>query len=531
MMENLEKKYGVDLKTAVHITPTLHDRYRGKSAYEIAVEYGYTGTEEEFATFLVNSAEYARQAKEAMEAAAASEQEAHASEAEVKRIEAELRSVVQAANQAIANTNKAIQAADGVAAEARAAAQQASNAATTATNAAAQAAQTASDAAAQAVQTAETAAQNAADLAGEAKREAEEATATANQAAEDAQEALSGANAAIAQMTPVREAAETAAAAAETATANAESATEAALAAAKRAEDAAGKNLPLATTTTHGVVKIGENLTITEDGTLSAQNSYELPVATEETLGGIKVGERLTISEDGMLSADVQETDLSGVEGRLDDVEHDISELPDTYAPIGHVSDTVKHVTSDERTKWNASQDIVSDAYSASKTYHLGDYCIYNNHLWKAKGTFQDAAPVAANSLYWEEVKIADEIKHALLDKEWQSVIGQSQYVSTSYGYAGYCIHNGFLIFSCADITIDFNASQKQEVTICTVEIPTGYKALPSIQSRVAWVTNGNTNGGSAWFTNSNNTIRIFDPKVNRDVIGGFTIIVPIVKA
>lgn len=71
--------------------------------------------------------------------------------------------------------------------------------------------------------------------------------------------------------------------------------------------------LPVASSSTLGGIKVGQNLTITEDGTLNADNqgggsgeSYELPVASSATLGGIKVGQNLSITEDGTLSADEQ---------------------------------------------------------------------------------------------------------------------------------------------------------------------------------------------------------------------------------
>lgn len=65
--------------------------------------------------------------------------------------------------------------------------------------------------------------------------------------------------------------------------------------------------LPAATTTSLGGIKVGANLTITEDGVLSATASggsgYVLPVATASTLGGVKQGTNVTIAADGTLSA------------------------------------------------------------------------------------------------------------------------------------------------------------------------------------------------------------------------------------
>ena len=64
-------------------------------------------------------------------------------------------------------------------------------------------------------------------------------------------------------------------------------------------------HLPIASETTLGGIKVGDNLTIEEDGTLNAeQTSYNLPTASASTLGGIKVGNHLTIS-DSVLSVSV----------------------------------------------------------------------------------------------------------------------------------------------------------------------------------------------------------------------------------
>jgi hypothetical protein len=71
--------------------------------------------------------------------------------------------------------------------------------------------------------------------------------------------------------------------------------------------DTATRNyqLPIASATTLGGIKVGNNLTIEDDGTLNAESTeYNLPVATSSTLGGIKIGNGLSIS-DGIASVDV----------------------------------------------------------------------------------------------------------------------------------------------------------------------------------------------------------------------------------
>lgn len=73
--------------------------------------------------------------------------------------------------------------------------------------------------------------------------------------------------------------------------------------------------LPAATAETLGGIKVGDNLTVEEDGTLNAADPYTLPIAADDTLGGVKVGSGLSIdSETGELSADSQLVDYSTTE-------------------------------------------------------------------------------------------------------------------------------------------------------------------------------------------------------------------------
>lgn len=70
--------------------------------------------------------------------------------------------------------------------------------------------------------------------------------------------------------------------------------------------------LPIASATTLGGIKVGTNLTIEEDGTLNAEaTEYQLPTASSDTLGGVKVGLGLQIN-DGVLTP-IVDTILSNV--------------------------------------------------------------------------------------------------------------------------------------------------------------------------------------------------------------------------
>lgn len=95
-------------------------------------------------------------------------------------------------------------------------------------------------------------------------------------------------------------------------------------------------HLPIASETVLGGIKVGDNLTIEEDGTLNVVSTeYDLPTASATTLGGVKVGNNLTIN-DGVLTAAVDSV-LSGassnpvqnsvVTSNFNTAFHDIGEL------------------------------------------------------------------------------------------------------------------------------------------------------------------------------------------------------------
>lgn len=64
--------------------------------------------------------------------------------------------------------------------------------------------------------------------------------------------------------------------------------------------------LPVASASELGGVKVGGGLSIDEEGVLSAEGGevYELPAATRNSLGGVKIGQGLAITNAGLLSVD-----------------------------------------------------------------------------------------------------------------------------------------------------------------------------------------------------------------------------------
>ena len=76
----------------------------------------------------------------------------------------------------------------------------------------------------------------------------------------------------------------------------------------KAAIEKASYELPVATTRTLGGIIVGDNLTIKDDGTLSANNSYTLPKATDTTLGGVMSSTELETYEDKTYPIQVTDT-------------------------------------------------------------------------------------------------------------------------------------------------------------------------------------------------------------------------------
>ena len=72
--------------------------------------------------------------------------------------------------------------------------------------------------------------------------------------------------------------------------------------------------LPIATAGQIGAVKPdGTTITIDPDGTLHGASTYNLPTASATVLGGVKVGDGLSITDDGVLSASGGGSDLNNI--------------------------------------------------------------------------------------------------------------------------------------------------------------------------------------------------------------------------
>lgn len=171
-------------------------------------------------------------------------------------------------------------------------------------------------------------------------------------------------------------------------------------------------HLPIASATTLGGIKVGNNLTIEEDGTLNAESTeYQLPTASASTLGGVKVGSNLDIA-DGVLTAIVDNSlstvssnpvcnsvitntinstnsDVAALDTRLDTAEDNISgiseditemsgDIDDLSDSLGNLSDTV------------TSQGNTIDDLSSTVAGYTGDISDLQERMTTAEGSIED---------------------------------------------------------------------------------------------------------------------------------------------
>lgn len=83
--------------------------------------------------------------------------------------------------------------------------------------------------------------------------------------------------------------------------------------------------------------------------------------------------------------------------------------LPSTNTPL--TAERLNQMQTNIDTQ-KAESTIVSDAYDSTQTYDVGDYCIYNNALYKCTTAISTAEEF--NSVHWIAVKVSDELNNKL---------------------------------------------------------------------------------------------------------------------
>lgn len=147
--------------------------------------------------------------------------------------------------------------------------------------------------------------------------------------------------------------------------------------------------LPAATASALGGIKVGSNLTVGTDGTLSAvQGSYTLPTASATVLGGVKVGTNLSISN-GVLSAanttySIATQSAHGLLSSDDKKKLDAFDSADTYAKKTDISGMYRYkgtVTAID--KLPSTGNTTGDVYNVEAT---GMNYAWDGTKWDALG-------------------------------------------------------------------------------------------------------------------------------------------------
>lgn len=131
-------------------------------------------------------------------------------------------------------------------------------------------------------------------------------------------------------------------------------------------------HLPIASSTTLGGIKVGNNLTIETDGTLNAESTeYNLPVATSSTLGGVKLGEGIGITDDAisvivdqsLSSSSTNPVRNSVITTNINSLSSDISTLDNQYTTLNQNLGTLTTtVTNDHTTLTNLVTTVGNQA-------------------------------------------------------------------------------------------------------------------------------------------------------------------------
>lgn len=127
---------------------------------------------------------------------------------------------------------------------------------------------------------------------------------------------------------------------------------------------------PVATTESAGIVKPdGTTIVVDEDGTVHGAQTYELPMATPTVLGGVKIGKNLTMDENGTINAYVAfPTDDAPIAGS-----NNVPLSGGTYKAIDDVDQKVNSISSQVTAlttgvKWKAAVetfDSIATTYPA----------------------------------------------------------------------------------------------------------------------------------------------------------------------
>lgn len=163
-------------------------------------------------------------------------------------------------------------------------------------------------------------------------------------------------------------------------------------------------------------------------------------------------------------------------------------------------------------------EDMITDAYSSSSTYAVGDYCIYGNTLYKCTTAITTAE--AWNSAHWTAVSVADEI-NARVKKSGDTMTGNLKMESNSVEWKETNYGDKFRIIP------DFNGAGSSNRLLVQSTVgdagtdPTNWKTLVSIHAETGEVDFNANDTGWVDMTSCINTDYMaarpgFEPKARR---------------
>lgn len=218
----------------------------------------------------------------------------------------------------------------------------------------------------------------------------------------------------LAQITVQAEIASSAATAAETYAEAAKASADAAAESARKAEEVS--EVEIATSEKAGIIKPNDIMSVATDGTLNINNFVG---ATQNTAG--KAGlvpapetekQNQYLKGDGTWANPPDTKNTSGTTNKTGTKLYLVGATsqaanPQTYSNSNTYIGTDNELYSNN--KKVAHQDIMTDEWDNTRTYYPGEYCIYNNSMWKCLVTNINTPPSEGST--WTKTIIANEFK------------------------------------------------------------------------------------------------------------------------
>lgn len=153
------------------------------------------------------------------------------------------------------------------------------------------------------------------------------------------------------------------------------------------------------------MIRTDYNLPIFQDTDIADLNYYTNELASALKVQIDRFGSPLTFK--GIVSTLADLDNLAAENGDI----YNVTAINKNYVYNGtewlEYSDTIN----------NSCQELISDEYNSILTYNVGDFCIYNNQLYKCNT--QITTPENWTAAHWTLTTIGDELKSLEEDSSW----------------------------------------------------------------------------------------------------------------